>query len=62
MAGRGRRPFNARGGTNNPSDDSGEGVHPSIIKAARKSGQLNISGRSLTTGSKSSDEVCCSRY
>ena len=50
MAARGRRPFNARAGAKNPSDDTGEGVHPSIIKAARKSGQLNISGRSLTTG------------
>ena len=50
MASRGRRPFNARGGAQNVTGDTGQGVHPSIIKAARKSGQLNISGRSLTTG------------
>lgn len=49
MASRGR--FAGRGGkavsVNNADDKSG--VHPSILKQARRSGQLNLSGRNLTT-------------
>ena len=50
MAARGRRPFNARAGAKGSDEQETTGVHPSMLKAARKSGQLNVSGRSLTSG------------
>lgn len=49
MATRGRKPFaNRKAGFQNPTEE--KGVHPTILKQARKTGQLNLSGRSLSTG------------
>jgi hypothetical protein len=48
MAARGRRQFKPQPGFQAQQDQK-EGVHASILKQARKSGQLNLSGRSLTS-------------
>jgi len=51
MASRGRRGrMDPRGGFGADVQDTSGNIHPSILKAARKSGQLNISGRALTSG------------
>lgn len=47
MASRGRRPLQPRAGFGG-NQESKDGVHDSILKQARKSGQLNLSGRSLS--------------
>lgn len=48
MATRGRKPFaNRKAGFPNPTEE--KGVHPTILKQARKTGQLNLSGRNLST-------------
>ncbi|KAK7508432.1 hypothetical protein BaRGS_00000671 [Batillaria attramentaria] len=49
MSSRGR--FAGRGGRagNRPDADDKSGVHPSILKQARRSGQLNLSGRNLSS-------------
>ena len=44
--GRGARGAFGRGA----NEDASCGVHPSILKQARRSGQLNLSGRNLTDG------------
>ena len=44
--GRGARGAFGRGA----NEDASSGVHPSILKQARRSGQLNLSGRNLTDG------------
>lgn len=49
MASRGRRPLKPRAQFGGNEEVKG-GVHDSILKQARKSGQLNLSGRSLTEG------------
>lgn len=49
MATRGRKPFaNRKAAFQNPTEE--KGVHPTILKQARKTGQLNLSGRNLSTG------------
>ncbi|KAH3694443.1 leucine-rich repeat-containing protein 40-like [Dreissena polymorpha] len=48
MAARGRRPIPPKAGFG-AKQEASDGVHASILKQARKSGQLNISGRSLTS-------------
>lgn len=48
MATRGRKPFaNRKAAFQNPTEE--KGVHPTILKQARKTGQLNLSGRNLST-------------
>ncbi|XP_062589688.1 leucine-rich repeat-containing protein 40-like isoform X2 [Saccostrea cucullata] len=47
MATRGRKPFANRQGFQRPAEE--KGVHPTILKQARRSGQLNLSGRNLST-------------
>lgn len=50
MAARGRRPFKPQAGFGTQQQqEPASGVPASILKQARKSGQLNLSGRSLTT-------------
>ncbi|XP_045160568.2 leucine-rich repeat-containing protein 40-like [Mercenaria mercenaria] len=48
MAARGRRQWKPQAGFQAQQEQK-EGVHVSILKQARKSGQLNLSGRSLTS-------------
>ena len=51
MASRFRKPTrNPKFGVQENGDKTGNTVHPSIFKQARKSGQLNLSGRSMTKG------------
>lgn len=61
MASRGRRPLKPRAGFGR-NEEVKEGVHDSILKQARKSGQLNLSGRSLASSNSStvSQELVCS--
>lgn len=47
MSARGRR-ANVRACFQQP--EHGGNIHPAILKQARKSGQLNLSGRGLTEG------------
>lgn len=47
----GRQRFNPKAGfRQSAKDESSSGVHAAIIKQARQSGQLNLSGRGLATG------------
>jgi len=48
MASRGRRPLKPHAGFG-AKEEIKDGVHDSMIKQARKSGQLNLSQRSLTS-------------
>lgn len=50
--GRGKRvPFDTKAGfRKQQGNESREGVHAQILKQARQSGQLNLSGRGLETG------------
>ena len=51
MASRFRKPARSpKFGVQENGDKTGNTVHPSIFKQARKSGQLNLSGRSMTKG------------
>lgn len=50
MASRRGKAFAGRTGGGFGATQEKSGVHPSMLKQARKSGQLNLSGRSLTEG------------
>lgn len=50
MSARGRRPDQRSGFNRAQASESGTGVHQALLKNARKSGQLNLSGRSLSEG------------
>lgn len=49
---RGRVPFNSKAGFRQHSAKEQSAVHPALLKQARQSGQLNLSGRNLETGTR----------